>query len=283
MDEEIPAIDRHKTEAPLQWSRFSGLDILIAEDVDVSREVMEGLLANVGLTVRFARNGVEALKAVQDKRPDLILMDCHMPVMDGYEATRRLRTKHGARNLPIIALTANATAADQERCLEAGMNAHVAKPIRMDVLYERMVACFSDYNPTTPSSEVPDASEGGEAERTALPDFPGIDIAVALHYVKGRSLLLRVLKKFREGLGKTFELDFIAARAREDWEAQTRLAHTLKGVANMFGAKALGEAALALERAAQEKNNDQCSALLLPVVNHLHIVMSGLSDLERRL
>ncbi len=282
LDEElIPAIDRQKTEAPLQWSRFSGLDILIAEDVDVSREVMEGLLDNVGLTARFARNGVEALKAVQDKRPDLILMDCHMPAMDGYEATRRLRGKHETRNLPIIALTANATAADQERCLEAGMNAHVAKPIRMDVLYDRMVALFS-HNPANPGSEVPDASERGEAERTALPDLPGIDIAVALRYVNKPSLLLRVLKRFREELGKTFEMDFIAARASEDWEAQTRLAHTLKGVANTLGANALGEAALALELAAEEKDNDQCSARLLPVLNHLHIVTSGLSDLESR-
>jgi PAS domain S-box-containing protein len=279
----IAAIDRHKTDAPLQWSRFSGLDILIAEDVDVSREVMEGLLANVGLTVRFARSGVEALKVVQDKRPDLILMDCHMPGMDGYEATRRLRMTHKARDLPIIALTANATVADQERCFEAGMDAHVAKPIRMDVLYDCMVACFSHGNPANPSSEVPDASEGREAERTALPDFPGIDIAVALHYVNRPSLLLRVLKRFREELGKTFEMDFIAARTREDWETQTRLVHSLKGVANTVGAKALGEAALALELATHEKDIDQCSALLLPVVNQLHIVMSGLSDLECRL
>ncbi len=115
-------------------------------------------MSNVGLTARFARNGVEALIAVQDKRPDLILMDCHMPEMDGYEATRQLRMRPDTRDLPIIALTADATMADQERCIEAGMNAHVAKPIRMEVLYERMVQCLPDTGLPGPAAAVPRGS-----------------------------------------------------------------------------------------------------------------------------
>ncbi len=266
-----------KAETELRWSRFFGLDILIVEDVDVSREVMQGLLTNAGLTVRFARNGVEALKAVQDKHPDLILMDCHMPGMDGYEATRRLRVKHDAQALPIIALTANATVADQNQCFEAGMNAHVAKPVRMDVLHDRMAQCFPDANPPSPASEGVPAVEVGREEKPALPCFPGIDVGVALTYVGNAPLLLSVLKKFRDKLGKNFEADFAAARAGEDWETQLRLAHSLKGAAKTLGAEALAEAAHALESAAKEKNREQCAAFLPPVVDRLHIVTGGLS------
>jgi PAS domain S-box-containing protein len=281
VEEPLPAPDRRKAEARPQWSRFLGLDILVVEDVDVSREVMEGLLTNVGLTVRFARNGVEAIKAVQDKCPGLILMDCQMPTMDGYEATRVLRMKHGASNLPIIALTANATVADQERCFDAGMNAHVAKPIRMDVLYDRMVQCFPDATlPALPSEATVKPSE---EETPAFPSLPGIDIAVALSYLDDdRSLLLRVLKRFRDKLGKNFEGDFVAAQAREDWETQTRLAHSLKGLAKTLGATTLAEAAFALERAAQEKNSEQCAALLPTVADRLRIIMDGLYGLEGR-
>ena len=283
-EEPLPAIDRHKAESDPQWKRFLGLDILIVEDVDVSREVMEGLLTNVGLTVRFARNGVEALKAVQDKRPDLILMDCHMPGMDGYEATRRLRMKQGTQDLPIIALTANATVADQERCFEAGMNAHVAKPIRMDVLYERMVRCIPHASQPEPASEVAVAAKTSQAEKPAFPNFPGIDITVALSYLDDdHPLLLRVLKQFRDKLGKNFEVNFVAAKAGEDWETQMRLAHSLKGIANTLGATTLADAAFALERAAEEKSNEQCAVLLPPVACYLHTVMDGLSDLESRL
>jgi CheY-like chemotaxis protein len=281
-EERIPPVDRHKAEAPLQWSRFSGLDILIAEDVDVSREVIEGLLANAGLSVRFAKDGVEALKFVQNKRPDLILMDCHMPGMDGYEATRRLRMEHGARDLPIIALTANATVADQERCFEVGMNAHVAKPIRMDVLYERMVGCFPGARPPAPPSEVALAVRKSPAEKSEFPNCPGIDVSVALRYVGDPSLLLGVLKTFRGNLGKNFEVDFVAAQASEDWEMQMRLAHSLNGVAKTLGAAALAEAAHALELAAQEKNNERCAALLPTALNRLQIVMDGLCDLDGR-
>jgi CheY-like chemotaxis protein len=243
---------------------------------------MEGLMANVGLTVHFARNGVEVLKIVQDKRPDLILMDCHMPEMDGYEATRRLRMKHGTQELPIIALTANATLADQERCFEAGMNAHVAKPIRMDVLYERMVQCFPAPHLLAPPSEVAVDAKNGSAGKAALPNCPGIDVTVALAYVGAPSLLLRVLKKFRDKLGKNFDADFAAAQAVEDWETQTRLAHSLKGVAKTLGAAALAEAAHALEVAAQEKNNERCAALLPTVAKCLKVVMDGLRDLDGR-
>jgi PAS domain S-box-containing protein len=267
-----------------RWPRFFGLDILIAEDIEVNREVMQGLLSNAGLTARFAKNGAEALAAVQEKRPGLILMDCHMPEMDGYEATRRLRMNPDTRDIPIIALTADATMADQERCLEAGMNAHVPKPISMDVLYERMVRCLPGAG-APERSAAPSAIEGtSQKVQTSLLRLPGIDIAAALANTDGRpSLLLRILKQFRDTMGKNFEADFAAAQAGGDWRTQMRLAHSLKGVAKTLGAATLAEAATALELAAQDENAEQCAALLSRASTDLNIVVDGLSGLDTQL
>ncbi|MBL8484973.1 MAG: response regulator, partial [Rhodocyclaceae bacterium] len=101
--------------------QLQSADILLGEDVDINREVMLGLLQSVGLQARTASNGVEALQAVAAARPDVVLMDCQMPVMDGYEATRRLRADPQTADLPVIAITANAMASGRSRCLEAGM------------------------------------------------------------------------------------------------------------------------------------------------------------------
>ena len=121
-----------------QWARFQGTDILVAEDLEINQEVVLGLLASVGLTARLAANGAEVLAEVARKVPDVILMDCQMPVMDGYEATRRLREDPGLRELPVIALTAHAMSDDRARSLAAGMNAHLVKPIDLDAMYEAL-------------------------------------------------------------------------------------------------------------------------------------------------
>ena len=222
---DIPTHHERRQRSSLPWSRFHGLDILLVEDVEVNQEVIMELLANVGLPVRLAQNGAEALAAVAEKRPDLVLMDCHMPVMDGYTATERLRADPANHHLPIIALTANALPADQERCLAVGMNAHVAKPIRMENLFAQMQHCL-------PEAVLPAASVTAETLPTAptLPAFPGIDTAVGLTHVDGRQhLYLRVLKQFRDNQGQKFVAQFSAAQLAGEWEPQVRLAHSLKG------------------------------------------------------
>ncbi|HRH79425.1 MAG TPA: PAS domain S-box protein [Thiobacillaceae bacterium] len=279
-----PAIDRRKG-ATAQWARFRHLDILLAEDIEINQEVILELLANLGLSARLAGNGSEVLQAVADRKPDLILMDCQMPIMDGYEATRRLRAQPEYQALPIIALTANATVADQQKCFEAGMNAHVAKPISMDTLYERMAQCLPDVETPATTFPPPTASpaEPGKAA-SALPDFPGIDMAVGLAHVDGmHTLLLRVLLSFRDNLGKNFEADFAAAQTNGDWKTQYRLAHSLKGVARTLGATTLGESALALQVAAEEQDAARCASLLPVVSDQLHVVIEGLADVDKYL
>jgi len=110
--------------------------ILLVEDNKVNQMVADKMLSGMGLAVDFAENGEKALAALAGKRYDLVLMDCQMPVLDGYEATRAFRSREpqGEKRLPIIAMTANAMAGDRQKCLEAGMDDYLAKPVKKELL-----------------------------------------------------------------------------------------------------------------------------------------------------
>ena len=107
-----------------------GLRLLLVEDNVINQRVATGLLSKIGYTVDVAPDGAEAIELIQEQAYDLILMDCQMPVMDGYEATRRIRKMPVPTcNTPIIAMTANAMKGDREKCISAGMDDYVTKPI----------------------------------------------------------------------------------------------------------------------------------------------------------
>jgi CheY-like chemotaxis protein len=114
---------------------LSGAHILLVEDNAINREVAMELLSGAGIVVSVACNGQEALDMLDRQRFDAVLMDCQMPVMDGYAATRALRQRSHLRTLPVIAMTANAMVSDREAVLAAGMNDHIAKPIVVDEMF----------------------------------------------------------------------------------------------------------------------------------------------------
>jgi CheY-like chemotaxis protein len=124
----------------VDYTSFQGKSILLVEDVELNREIAEVILQEAGFKVDCALDGLEALKKVEqgaDDEYDLILMDIQMPVMDGYEASRRIRKLDNKKkaSVPILALTANAFEEDRRTTLEAGMDGHLTKPIRIDELY----------------------------------------------------------------------------------------------------------------------------------------------------
>jgi PAS domain S-box-containing protein len=266
--------------ALLDWSRFRGLDVLLVEDVEVNQEVVLELLANVGISARLADNGLAALAAVKTRTPELILMDCQMPVMDGYTATRELRATPAWANIPVIALTGNVLPEDLARCREAGMNAHVAKPLRMQQLYEAMVACLPDRVGLPLGREAPEAVTEVAAE-PVLPELPGIDKALGIAHVGGRiPMFIRLLKHFHNTLGKSFEPQFQQALAAADWETATRLAHSLKGVAATLGASDLSELAKRLEQSCVDHDPMACAAQIGPLLVELQQVTKGIAALE---
>ncbi len=109
--------------------------MLLVEDNDINQEVAIGLLEDAAIQVDLAENGEIAVRMAQENDYDAVLMDMQMPVMDGIEATRAIRSDPRLQDLPIIAMTANAMAIDREKCLEAGMNDHIGKPIDPDQLF----------------------------------------------------------------------------------------------------------------------------------------------------
>lgn len=276
VEENIPGKTARKADFPA-WQRFVGADILLVEDIEINQQIIRELLAHVGLSIRIACNGAEALAAVAQKRPDVILMDCQMPVMDGYEATRLLRQNPETKNLPIIALTANAMLADQEQCFAAGMNAHVAKPVRMEVLYEQMVQCL----PSARSAKLLKPVIGPSVSLSGLPPVPEMNLNVALANVGGKVLFLKmVLKKFYENQGQHFVRQMREAEAAGDWDGRVRLVHSLKGVASTLGAEVLAEATKNWLSAATKRDEAALAKSMPLIEQHLRTVCGGLADVS---
>ena len=216
---------------------LAGASILLVEDNEINREVATEMLAEEGIAVDVAENGQIAVDKVGAHAYDLVLMDLQMPVMDGLEATRAIRKLPNRRDLPIIAMTANAMSEDRERCIEAGMNDHIAKPIDPDALWSAL-AKWMRKAPADPLD--------------ALRLVPGLDVEAGLKFTLGKqALYLSIARTFASGAPA--HLDAVReALAAGDHKAAERAAHTLKGMAATLGAERVRAGAAALETAIRE-------------------------------
>ena len=206
-------------------------------------------LHELGIVVDLAPDGAVALAKASQSDYDIILMDMQMPVMDGLAATRAIRKLARCQKVPIVAMTANALSSDRERCIEAGMNDHLAKPIAPDELLAKL-AYWVKLQPGLVRPPVPEI--GVEPRVVAvhgLADIPGLDSALGLRQVLGReALYASLLRKFVSGHGRLLERLEQALR-QENWVLLEREAHTLKGVSAQIGAGEVRQVAETLERA----------------------------------
>jgi two-component system sensor histidine kinase/response regulator len=233
--------------------RLRGAHILLVEDNEFNQQVAMELLGAAGIEVELAENGALGLQLVRERSYDLVLMDLQMPVMDGLEATRRIRETAAHDRLPILAMTANAMAGDRERSLAAGMNDHITKPIDPNELFDTLLRWLPDR--PGPRSEAREIASGGRASSQvaaagpALDLIPGLDAADGLRRMLGRhDAYVGLLRRFAAGhADDTREIRAALADGRHA-DAE-RAAHTLKGVAGSIGARQLQREAGELESA----------------------------------
>lgn len=271
----------HSRQSAAAMAQLAGARMLLVEDNDMNQELARELLEGAGMLVVIASDGEKALERLaSDTAFDGVLMDCQMPVLDGYAATRRLREQARFRDLPIIAMTANAMAGDREKALACGMNDHIAKPLNVAAMFATM-AKWIRTKKALPSSDAASPGPVAPEEAHGDPVLPGIDQAAGLATCGGRAdLYRRMLRKFRESQG-AFDTVFARALEGDDGSAPARVAHTLRGTAGSIGAAALAHAAAALEAACQQgRRGDALHGALADVRRELAPVMEGLRVLE---
>ncbi|MBX3585914.1 MAG: response regulator [Ramlibacter sp.] len=222
--------------------------ILLVEDNDINQMVAQEMLQDAGMVVEVADNGQIALDKVRQGDYDLVFMDMQMPVMDGLAATREIRKIQRLRQLPIIAMTANAMEQDRQRCLDAGMNDAVIKPIDPQLLWAALLRWIPARAP-----QAGEPAAGGAAPGPLLArDIPGLDTALGLSRMSGKPpLYLAMLRRFCEGHGD-LAVRIQAALAAGDPAGAERLAHTARAVAGNIGAVQVQQLAGDLENALRQ-------------------------------
>jgi len=264
--------DDGRAPSAVDMARLKGLRALLVEDNEFNQQVATELLADMGLTVDVAENGQVAVDKVKAGHYDIVLMDMQMPVMDGVTATTAIR-KLGYASLPIVAMTANAMQADRDKCIAAGMNDHLAKPINPDDLAGSLLKWIR------PAVKVAAPAAPAAAGRPDLPeidedifDFDQIGPIFKWNMGKMKPMLAGFLS---DAAAKVEALD--AAGKADDLGEIRQIAHGLKGTANIAGAVRLGRIAADIEAAAiadKPKTIQRMMPLLAPTLEELQSALN---------
>ncbi|MGH2737790.1 MAG: response regulator [Actinomycetota bacterium] len=211
--------------------------VLLAEDNPANRKLALAMLRKLGYAADAVTNGLEAIEAVERSPYDAVLMDCRMPAMDGFQATAEIRRREdSASRMPIIAMTADAMEGDRQKCLDAGMDDYVSKPVSfesLDAVLQRWVSSAdARMTPSSPSSEGP-----VEEERSLDPAI--ISSLRQLQTRREREWMPRLISMFLEDAASTLE-SLRQALKLEEQETITKRAHALAGTAASFGARRMG-------------------------------------------
>ncbi len=265
-------------------------DILLAEDNLINQKVAQAMLTSLGLNVDVVSNGKEAIDALAGKQYSLVFMDCQMPEMDGYQATRKIREKEASSgtgaHIPVIALTAHVIGDARAQCIASGMDDYLSKPFDTRQLRKILLRWITGEgagtavpvgingdSATSPDPQSDEKSgnptEAGIPKKTEVCQLPAIDVKESLLRLGGEeSLLADVMKLFlesadREVAGVREELE------RGDTMEALRRVHTLKGVAGNVSARALFNSVLELETAIRESVEDRIPELLSKLERHM--------------
>ncbi|WP_299183358.1 ATP-binding protein [uncultured Neptuniibacter sp.] len=258
-----------------------GRTLLLVEDNEINQELIVAMLTMHGILVESVWNGAEAVSWLQENQADAVLMDCQMPVMDGYTATREIREIEGLEDLPIIALTANVTQSDIDKALASGMDDHVAKPVIFDdlissiakwvtpELYGKEKALEGPETDITPST--------GEAQ--SLRALKGINIVKGLELIGHDETLYRKLLLLFRDKYCAFREVFTQALS-DDIDSARREAHSLKGAAGNLGMEQIVNAAIQLEVACQRDDQTMIAERFEQTLTEISIVLRSIEQLE---
>jgi signal transduction histidine kinase/CheY-like chemotaxis protein len=249
--EDRPAHPKHGEAAP----DAAGVRVLLVEDNEMNQQVATELLQSAGAIVTIANHGGEAIKILTDDEGpppfDIVFMDLQMPEVDGITATRILRKDPRLQNLPIIAMTAHALVEERQRCVDAGMNDHVSKPIDPDALFATLTR-WAKPRPR-PAPEVPEVpARAARAVDPIIPEIAGVNAADGLKRVAGNKRLYRDLLGQFAAKQADAPAQISAAIQSGDLKLAERIAHTVKGVAGNIGITEVQGAAQVLEKAIRE-------------------------------
>ncbi len=260
--------------------------VLLAEDNLANQEVALAMLRNLGVEAEVAANGVDVISLLERQQFDLILMDCQMPVMDGFQATAAIRAAEGPeRHIPIVALTANAVAGDRQRCIDSGMDEYLSKPFTQDQLGDMLrrwlqaIQLAPRDGGAGPAASP--AGHGGSAPAPALQDG-GID-AQALDTIRQLrpGLLLRVLNAWLAESPGLYQ-DMVQAAGQGDGAALFRAAHTLKNSSANVGARHLSQLCAELEQRGRHGQLDEIDVAMAELARYFNQALATLGAIRDR-
>mgnify|MGYP001550145014 CR=1 FL=1 len=237
-------------------NKISGSKVLLVEDNPINQQVATEFLLSAFVEVDVADNGEQALKALELNHYDVVLMDIQMPVMDGYTATSHIRANKKLSKIPIIAMTAHAMAGYREKCLSAGMDDFVTKPINVDDLYQALSRWVDSSESATITKPIVN-TQVSELVTEVIEDETGvIDINLCLKKMAGnQKLMLKLIEEFACDY-KSAVKEITDGIGNESIEEPLRIVHTIKGLAGTFAASKLHKASVELESSLKEEDAD---------------------------
>ncbi|MBF0226770.1 MAG: cache domain-containing protein [Desulfobacterales bacterium] len=271
---------------PDGFDAIRGANILLVEDNEINQEVAKELLKDEGFNVSIACNGEEAVKQLKTSAPnnkkfDIVLMDLQMPIMDGYTATKKIRELTSEeKNIPIIAMTADAISGTQEKVLQSGMNGYVTKPIEPEELFANLIKWIKPSQRELPENFI--KKENFQVSNNSILDYDiaGINIQLGMSRIRGNeSLYRKLLYQFLTDFENMYE-QIKDALTREDFDKAILLAHTMKGVSGNVGAIILQNDSARLEASIKEKNKEVIEETLSSFKLSLQEVINSLKIID---